>query len=61
MIKKRVRKLNELAVRKDGPVVYWMSRDQRVAYNWALLVAQELAQTYHKPHCVVFCLIPEFL
>ncbi len=61
MIKKRVRKLNELAVRNKGPVVYWMSRDQRVGYNWALLVAQELAHTYLKPHCVVFCLVPEFL
>jgi len=61
MIKKRVRKLNESAIRKEGPVVYWMSRDQRVGYNWALLVAQELAHTYIKPHCVVFCLVPEFL
>ena len=23
-----------------GPVVYWMSRDQRVRDNWALLYAQ---------------------
>jgi deoxyribodipyrimidine photo-lyase len=61
MIKKRVRKLNELAVGKKGPVVYWMSRDQRVGCNWALLVAQELAYTYRKPHCVVFCLVPGFL
>ena len=28
----------------DGPVVYWMSRDQRVHDNWALLYAQEEAQ-----------------
>jgi deoxyribodipyrimidine photo-lyase len=61
VIKKRVRKLNELAVGREGPVVYWMSRDQRVGYNWALLVAQELAETYLQPHCVVFCLVPEFL
>ena len=27
----------------DGPVVYWMSRDQRVKDNWALLHARALA------------------
>lgn len=26
-----------------GAVVYWMSRDQRVADNWALLYAQEVS------------------
>lgn len=26
-----------------GPVIYWMSRDQRVQDNWALLFAQEKA------------------
>jgi deoxyribodipyrimidine photo-lyase len=29
--------------RGDGPVVYWMSRDQRVHDNWALLQAQQEA------------------
>ena len=24
----------------DGPVAYWMSRDQRVEDNWALLFCQ---------------------
>jgi len=28
---------------KDGPVLYWMYRDQRVEDNWALLRAQEIA------------------
>jgi len=27
-----------------GPVVYWMSRDQRAKDNWALIYAQELAR-----------------
>ena len=27
----------------DGPVLYWMSRDQRAADNWALLYAQQEA------------------
>lgn len=45
---------------KDGPVVYWMSREQRVKDNWGLLYAQELAGD-KVPLVVVFCLIPSFL
>jgi deoxyribodipyrimidine photo-lyase len=44
-----------------GPIVYWMSRDQRVNDNWALLFAQELAMERKLPLTVVFCLVPEFL
>jgi deoxyribodipyrimidine photo-lyase len=44
-----------------GPVVYWMSRDQRVHDNWALFFAQELAIGRKRPLVVVFCLVPEFL
>jgi len=44
-----------------GPVVYWMSRDQRVRDNWALLHAQDLALANRSPLAVVFCLVPEFL
>ncbi|PNH08254.1 Deoxyribodipyrimidine photo-lyase [Tetrabaena socialis] len=40
---KRVRTLKAGAVGK-GPVVLWMSRDQRLADNWALLHAAEQAQ-----------------
>jgi len=46
---------------KKGPVIYWMSRDQRVNDNWALLYAQELAQKRDSPMAVAFCLSPEFL
>ncbi|MBD3233272.1 MAG: deoxyribodipyrimidine photo-lyase [candidate division Zixibacteria bacterium] len=57
---KRVRKLNQ--VKADSlPVVYWMSRDQRVDDNWALLYAQELANKFKVSLAVVFCLNPEFL
>ena len=51
------------AVRSEGigPVVYWMSRDQRVHDNWALLHAQSLAIEHRVPLIVVFCLVPEFL
>lgn len=39
-----------------GPVVYWMSREQRVHQNWPLLIAQQRAIELHKPLQVVFCL-----
>ncbi len=57
---KRIRSLND-ALEKKGPVLYWMSRDQRVSDNWALLYAQERALSTHRPLGVVFCLVPEFL
>lgn len=44
-----------------GPVVYWMSRDQRAADNWALLWAQDLASRSRQPLIAVFCLVPSFL
>jgi deoxyribodipyrimidine photo-lyase len=44
-----------------GPVVYWMSRDQRVDDNWALICAQEVAIREKVPLIVVFCLVPRFL
>jgi deoxyribodipyrimidine photo-lyase len=44
-----------------GPVLYWMSRDQRSEDNWALLHAQRLARQSKAPLAVVFCLVPEFL
>ena len=57
---KRVSRLNDLPLKK-GPVIYWMSRDQRVNDNWALLYAQELALQNKAPLVVVFCLLPRFL
>jgi deoxyribodipyrimidine photo-lyase len=58
--RKRVRILNE-GKKKAGPIVYWMSRDQRVRDNWALLFAQELAFEERALLAVVFCLAPTFL
>jgi deoxyribodipyrimidine photo-lyase len=49
------------APQSKGPVVYWMSRDQRVSDNWALLFAQQLALETSSPLCVLFCLAPNFL
>jgi len=57
---KRVRTLKD-GTKKAGQVVYWMSRDQRVEDNWALLYAQELAFEMKAPLAVVFCLVPRFL
>ena len=56
----RVRRLNNFDIVK-GPVVYWMSRDQRVNDNWALVYAQEIATLKKVPLVVVFCLAPNFL
>lgn len=56
----RIRHLNDIPVR-HGPVVYWMSRDQRAHDNWALLYAQEQALTHKVPLHVLFCLVPDFL
>jgi deoxyribodipyrimidine photo-lyase len=57
---RRVRVVKQGSIGK-GPVVYWMSRDQRVDDNWALLFAQELALERKVPLGVVFSLAPRFL
>lgn len=44
-----------------GPVAYWMSRDQRVADNWAVLYAADFARAKGKPLAVIFTLAPDFL
>ena len=44
-----------------GPVIYWMSRDQRARDNRALLHAQKLAIERQSPLAVVFALAPSFL
>ena len=44
-----------------GSVLYWMSRDQRVQDNWALLYAQEQALQRQVPLVVAFCLVRAFL
>ncbi len=57
---KRVRLLQK-GNETNGPIVYWMSRDQRVHDNWALLFAQELALEMKRSLAVVFNLVPDFL
>jgi deoxyribodipyrimidine photo-lyase len=58
--KKRMRPLKEGPVGL-GPVIYWMSRDQRMADNWALLHAAEVAVEKGTSVAVAFNLVPEFL
>jgi len=60
MKQQRVRKLNK-ADETDGPILYWMSREQRVRDNWALIAAQELARERRRPLCVCFALATSFL
>jgi deoxyribodipyrimidine photo-lyase len=57
---KRVRLLQAGSETKS-PVIYWMSRDQRVHDNWALLFAQQLAIEKKVPLAVKFNLVPDFL
>jgi deoxyribodipyrimidine photo-lyase len=56
----RVRFLKK-APHRDGPVIYWMSRDQRSRDNWALWYAQAKALEHKSPLLVVFCVVSDFL
>ena len=61
MNQQRMRILNNIHHNTNGPIVYWMSRDQRAQDNWALLYAQQLALEQQQQLLVVFCLVPTFL
>ncbi|MEW5300577.1 MAG: hypothetical protein WDW36_003496 [Sanguina aurantia] len=56
----RVRNLNKKAI-GQGPVIYWMSRDQRMKDNWALLYALEQAAAKGVAVAVAFNLVPAFM
>ncbi|MBK6913804.1 MAG: deoxyribodipyrimidine photo-lyase [Ignavibacteriales bacterium] len=58
--KNRIRILQD-GIETKGPIVYWMSRDQRVHDNWALLFARQIAIENKKPLAVIFNLVPDFL
>jgi deoxyribodipyrimidine photo-lyase len=57
---KRVRLLKD-GKEAPGSVIYWMSRDQRVHDNWALIYSQRLALEKKLPLAIVFNLVPDFL
>jgi deoxyribodipyrimidine photo-lyase len=61
---KRIRQLNSglsTTLKNYQPIVYWMSRDQRVHDNWALQFSLEIAIQTKSPLYVVFCLTSDFL
>lgn len=58
-IERRGRWISE-GLRGNGPVFYWMSRDQRADDNWALLWAQQEALIHQRGLAVVFCLDPDY-
>ena len=58
---KRVQVMKKASSASSGPVIYWMSREQRVEDNWALLYAIEQAKKGDEPIAVVFNLVPEFM
>jgi deoxyribodipyrimidine photo-lyase len=60
MIDKRVKIITE-GKKGKGPVIYWMSRDQRIRDNWALIYSQKMALKLKAPLVVLFCLVPQFL
>ncbi|MBN1879047.1 deoxyribodipyrimidine photo-lyase [bacterium] len=46
---------------RSGPVIYWMSRDQRADDNWALLYAWQQSRDRKVPLHVVFSVTRDFL
>jgi len=56
--KERITLINNKSY-KSGPVIWWISRDQRIMDNWALLYAQELTKNNH-PVFAVFSLVNNF-
>lgn len=59
MLNNRITQLKK-GINGKGPVLYWMSRDQRCQDNWALLFAQTQAQEFSKRVVVVFTLATNF-
>jgi deoxyribodipyrimidine photo-lyase len=59
MNKKRLRLLKK-GEKQKGPIVYWMSRDQRVDDNWALIYSYNQAIKNRSPIIVFFSLFPQF-
>ncbi|MDD3520757.1 MAG: deoxyribodipyrimidine photo-lyase, partial [Actinomycetota bacterium] len=60
---KRARKINNVAFADslEKPVLYWMSREQRISDNWGLLYAQQAALKSKVKLFIVFCLSDKFL
>lgn len=57
----RVHTLNHKSEREGAAIAYWMSRDQRVDHNWALIFAAEKARKRNVPLYVFFALSSSYL
>ncbi len=60
MISSRSRKLNNHNY-QNGLILYWMDRDMRAKYNWAMIFAEDLAKKNNQRLVVVYNLVPNFL
>ncbi len=60
ILSSRVRSRNNKTIDQNGPVLYWMQRDQRIIDNWALYYAYQRAEERKVPLLVVFNLVPNF-
>jgi deoxyribodipyrimidine photo-lyase len=58
---RRTRLLLNKTAKSKGPVIYWMSRDQRFHDNWALITSMEYALERKSPLVIVFNLADNFL
>ena len=56
LLESRSQRINSIPIptKIPGPLLYWMSRDQRVKDNFALFYAQELAIRHKQPLLVLF-------
>lgn len=59
-IQRRARYVRDRPIR-PGPLIYWMTRDQRVEDNWALIYSLKIADEHNVPMGIAFCLVPEYL
>jgi hypothetical protein len=57
---KRVHIIKGTPPATSRPIVYWMSRDQRLHDNWALLYAQQRAIETNSTLCIIFGLTSNF-
>ena len=53
-------KLIKNGTANTGPIIYWMSRDQRVMDNWALIFANHIAKEKRQELTVIFTLTASF-
>jgi deoxyribodipyrimidine photo-lyase len=60
VFRQRIRVLKAEGKQRNGPILYWMARDQRSVDNWALNWAIELSNICETGVCVAFNLVPSF-